>query len=326
MRCIYNRSTDPAFNLAAEDWLLHNATDDIFMLWRNARAVIVGRNQNTLAEINEDFVRTEAIPVVRRLTGGGAVFHDLGNLNFTCISLHTASGALDFRRFIQPVADALQTLGVPCVFSGRNDLVANGKKISGNAQYVYKNRVLHHGTLLFSACLDNISQALKPNHAKYAGRAVSSVRSRVGNIVDFLPQPMSIEAFIDFLLQHMSGGGIPSSNVSLSEQEARAIESLAEKKYRSWEWNYGHVPQYAFTRVTRTEGGVLDIHLDVRQGRLERVRIFGDYFGVRDVAELEEHLCGCRHTREDLMARLEDIALESYLYGVSREAFCDCLF
>lgn len=325
MRILHHPSTDPSFNLAAEEWLLRNSDEDVFMLWRNARAVIVGRNQNTLAEINVDFVRENGISVVRRLTGGGAVFHDLGNLNFTFIKLGNAPGLLDFRRFAQPMVEALQALGLPCGFTGRNDLEVSGRKISGNAQYMHRDRVLHHGTLLFSADLEVLSSVLRPGEAKYAGKAVKSVRSRVGNIADFLDHPMSIEEFMAFLLERMADGPV-LQNLDLRREEAEAIHLLADEKYRSWEWNYGHVPDYAFARETRTDGGVLDIRLDVRKGRLEDIRILGDYFGVRDVKELEDRLRGCPHTRTDLTARLGEVALEAYMQNVSREVFLDCLF
>ena len=325
MRVIYNPSTDPAFNLAAEEWLLQHTDRDIFMLWRNAPAIIVGRNQNTLAEINVDYVRDKNIPVVRRLTGGGAVFHDLGNLNFTFISLRNTAGGLDFRRFATPVIDALNSMGVPCEFTGRNDMVVHGKKISGNAQHVHRGRVLHHGTLLFSACVDDISAALRPGDAKYAGRSVKSVRSRVGNIADFLPVPMTIEQFAAALLRFVAGAASTESS-SLSGEESESVNALADAKYRTWNWNFGHSPKYGFERATRTPGGVIDVHMDVRDGLVRDIRLFGDYFGVRDVGELEDILRGCRHERQALELRLADVQLDAFMQSVGVDAFLDCLF
>ncbi|WP_462327979.1 lipoate--protein ligase family protein, partial [Desulfobaculum sp.] len=182
MRYIMNTSTDPAFNLAAEEWLLMNTQDEVFMLWRNAPAVIVGRNQNTLAQIDVDFVRERGIPVVRRLSGGGAVFHDLGNINFTFISNDAGGGALDFLRFTTPIVEALGRMRVMCSFDGRNDLVIDGRKVSGNAQHIAAGRVLHHGTLLFSSDVTDISGALRVDPEKYKDKAVKSVRKRVTNI------------------------------------------------------------------------------------------------------------------------------------------------
>jgi lipoate-protein ligase A len=325
MRYIQNTRTDPAFNLAAEEWLLRQTTTDVFMLWQNARAVIVGRNQNTLAQIDEAYVRGRNIPVVRRLSGGGAVFHDLGNINFTFLSLGNADRDLDFRRFTAPIIAALAAMGVSCAFEGRNDLAIDGKKISGNAQYVLRDRVLHHGTLLFSADMTDLSGALRIDTAKYQDKAVKSVAKRVTNIAAHLPEPMDAATFISRLMDHVSGGA-PRGQASLTAAEQQAIGLLADRKYRSWEWNYGYSPDYAFTRTSRTPGGVLEVHLDTARGEVTAIRILGDYFGRCDIAELEAQLVGCRHNREALTARLAGVPLGKYLRDVDAPTFVECLF
>jgi len=325
MRFIHNTSTDPAFNLAAEEWLLSGSTADVFMLWRNAPAVIVGRNQNTLAEIDETFLRQRGIPVIRRLTGGGAVFHDLGNVNFTFISLDRKGQGLDFHRFTEPVLNALRAMGVPCSFEGRNDLAIEGRKFSGNAQHVSKDRVLHHGTLLFSAEMADLSGALRVNPVKYKDKAVQSIRKRVTNISSHLPEPLAVQEFMSRLMGHVSGGAA-SGDLALAQAEIAGIERLAEEKYRTWDWNFGFSPRYGFSHSTRTPGGVLDARLEVTEGVIQAVRLYGDYFGIRDVAELETVLVGCRHQREHLAERLRGVPLGEYIQGVDLPVFLDCLF
>jgi lipoate-protein ligase A len=325
MRYIYNPSTDPAFNLAAEELLLTESAEEIFMLWRNRQAVIVGRNQNTLAEIDEAFTRERGIPVVRRLSGGGAVFHDLGNINFTFINNGTPSEGLDFERFTVPIQRALRSMGVECVFSGRNDLLIDGKKFSGNAQHFHGGRILHHGTLLFSSDMADLSGALRVDPEKYRDKAVKSVRSRVTNISSHLPAPMEVTDFIKALMDFVSGGASPD-DTALTGAEAETIETMADKRYRTWDWNFGSSPAYNFTKRTRTEGGLLDVNLYVKKGRILEARLFGDYFGVRDVAPLEKRLLGSRHERGEIRARLEGVALDEYLHGVTLPVLLDCLF
>jgi lipoate-protein ligase A len=325
MRFIHNTSTDPAFNLAAEEWLLRHTAKDVFMLWRNAPAVIVGRNQNTASEIDEDFVRERGITVIRRLTGGGAVFHDLGNVNFTFIKVGQQSRQLDFQRFTAPILEALRALGVDCQFEGRNDLVIDGQKFSGNAQLIEKDRVLHHGTLLFSAQMADLSGALKVNRAKYVDKAVKSVAKRVTNISSHLPSPMDVQDFIAHVMHHVSTGA-PQGLHALRPDEEDGIRALVASKYGTWDWNFGSSPAYGFTRSTRTAGGVVEVHLDVQHGHIRTARIFGDFFGVRPVAELEALLSGCRHERQALEERLDPVHTEEYIRDVNPAALVDCLF
>ncbi|WP_320171183.1 lipoate--protein ligase [Maridesulfovibrio sp.] len=325
MRYIYNQSTDPAFNLAAEEWLLGNDSNEIFMLWRNEPAVIVGRNQNTLAEIDESFTRKRGIPVIRRLSGGGAVFHDLGNINFTFIQNATPSGGLDFQKFTAPIQAALGHMGVECAFSGRNDLLIEGKKFSGNAQHFHGGRVLHHGTLLFSSKMADLSGALRVDPEKYRDKAVRSVRSRVTNISSHLPVPMEVPEFIERLMDYVSGSAA-GEDMSLSREEADSIGSLANERYRTWEWNFGSSPAYNFEKRTRTPGGLLDVCMFVKKGHIQTVRLFGDYFGVRDINQLEGLIVGSKHRRSALEECLADVVLEEYIKDVNLPVFLDCLF
>jgi len=325
MRYIHNRVTDPAFNLAAEEWLMTRTEDEIFMLWRNQPAVIVGRNQNTLSEIDETFTSSRGIPVVRRMSGGGAVFHDLGNINFTFIQNASPEGGLDFQRFTTPIQQALLSMGVHAEFSGRNDLLIEGKKFSGNAQHFHGKRVLHHGTLLFSSDMTDLSGALRVDPEKYRDKAVKSVRSRVTNISSHLPKPMEVTAFIATLMDFVSVSA-DQADMVLSDEETRAIEQLADERYRTWDWNFGSSPAYNFSKRTRTQGGLLDVHLYVKKGLITEVRLYGDYFGVRDIGPLEDMVRGCRHDRTSLAERLADVKLDDYLHDVTLPVFIDCLF
>ena len=197
MLLIYNEKTNPYFNLAMEEYFLKNTNEDLFLLWRNESAIVVGKNQNTLSEINYEYIKEHDIKVVRRQSGGGAVFHDLGNLCFTFIACNNNSFS-DFKRFTMPIVEALKGLGINAEFSGRNDLLIDGQKFSGNAQYNYQNKVMHHGTLLFSSEINDVSAALKVKPIKFEGKSVKSVKSRVTNISEHLKQPMTVLEFKDY--------------------------------------------------------------------------------------------------------------------------------
>ena len=325
MRYICHHSTDPAFNLAAEEWLLHNTDTDIFMLWRNASAVIVGRNHNTSAEINQSFVAERGISVIRRITGGGAVFHDLGNVNYTFIHLGRPEQGIDFHRFTRPVLEAIQSMGVPCAFDGRNDLAINGLKFSGNAQHVEKDRVLHHGTLLFSSQVEDLSAALTVSPMKYTDKAVKSVYKRVTNISSHLPEPMDVEAFISRLMFLVSGVS-SLQGLELHAGEVSAIRELADKKYATWEWNYGASPKYGFNQATRTPGGLVEVHLNAVGGLIEAIKIYGDFFGSLPIDDLAESLVGCEHTPDAVLARLRGLPVERHIHGIDAAVLARCLF
>ncbi len=327
MLCIIRHETDPYFNLAAEEYAMTHFDRDCFMLWRNAPAVIVGRHQNTLAEIDADYVNAHNIPVVRRLSGGGAVFHDLGNLNFTFIadSRDGRRAQVDFRRFTEPILAALLALGVDARFEGRNDLTIGGRKFSGNAEYVRGDRILHHGTLLFAARMADVSAALRPDPAKFAGKAVKSVRSRVTNISEHLPRPMTVLAFRDHLLAHVMAATPDAASYAFSPDDAQAIARLRDEKYATWAWNYGHSPRYNFSKRVRTAGGSLQAALAVVDGVIEEARIFGDYFNRLDPTEIEAALVGAAHQEQALRARLAPFDVPDYFVNVAADELLSVL-
>lgn len=325
MRYIYNSSTDPYFNLAAEEYALENFKDDVFMLWVNRDVIVVGRNQNTLAEINADFVRREGIAVVRRLTGGGAVFHDKGNLNFTFIR-DSKSEFSDFARFAAPIIGALREIGVNAELSGRNDLTIDGKKFSGNAQCVYKDRLLHHGTLMLNITLDRLAAALKVDPEKIESKAVKSVRSRVTNINEHLKTPLEIPRFIQIIADYMKRTRPDFYEYALTDADIVGINRLADEKYRTWEWNYGQSPKYNFRKKLRLSSGGMEALVQVEEGIIKSLRLYGDFFGVRDIGELEALLVGVKHAPDAVARALGDVDINQYFLGATRDDIAAVIF
>ena len=325
MLCINDHHTDPCFNLAAEEYMLKNFSDNCFMLWRNDPSVIVGRHQNTMAEINVDYVKQNHVKVVRRLSGGGAVFHDLGNLNFTFIENSQTDRPIDFQKYTQPVIDVLQSLGVNARFEGRNDLVIDGKKFSGNAGHVFRGRVLHHGTLLFASELADLSGALNANPAKFTGKSVQSVRSRVTNISSHLKKPIELEEFRHRVVRYMMDKYSDCKPYSYTDTDITAISKLCDEKYATWNWNFGQSPGYNMVNSLQTCGGRLETHLDVQNGIISHIRIFGDFFHIGDMGELEQLLTGTPHNETCICQKLEQIHLSDYLVNITANELVRCM-
>lgn len=286
-------TTDPAFNLALEQYVFDDLPRDRawFLLWQNRRAVIIGRHQNTLAEINAAYVREQDIQVVRRLSGGGAVYHDLGNLNFTFIQ--DAKGtALDLAQFCLPVARALQSMGADAQVNGRNDITIDGKKFSGNAQYVRQGRVMHHGTILFDSDLEVVSQALQVDPEKIRAKGVSSVRSRTTNLRPYLPASVTLADFKSQLLTEIFRGQAMEP-YQLTQADLEAVQRIKEQRYGTWAWNYGASPPCSLVRKRRIEGcGTVEVHLDLVEGRIAALQFYGDFFSATEPEVLVQALIG----------------------------------
>ncbi len=326
MLCILNNSTDPYFNLAAEEYFFSNFKDNIFMLWRNSPAIIVGKHQNTLAEINYDYVKENNIKVVRRMTGGGAVFHDLGNINFTFIETGESEKLVDFRKYVQPILDILLKLGVDAKFEGRNDLTIDGKKFSGNAEHVYKNRILHHGTILFSAKMSDLTKALNVKDVKFTDKAVKSVRSRVTNVSEHLKNPITVLEFINLVFNHILEMYDDAVIYEISKQDKEKIEELVKNKYSTWEWNFGYSPEYNFDKSVRTDGGTLEVSMFVENGVIQRLKFYGDFFTHKDISELEEAFCGVPHKEDEIKKIFESFKIDDYFLNINENDILKVLF
>ena len=316
---IQNDCTDPAWNLALDEYLLTCFPGEVLTLWRNGPSVIIGKNQNALEEIDLDFVRAHQIPVVRRLTGGGAVFHDLGNINYTLIRPCEAGDFNNYAKFTRPIVDFLATLDVRAELSGRNDLLVDGLKFSGNAQAVRGERILHHGTLLFSADLSRLSGALRPPKLKLESKAVKSVSSRVTNLADHLPSPMPVGEFLARLRAYFLQAVPGLCPYTLTPADRDAVDRLRSTKYAAWDWNFGASPRYTWSRAAKFPFGLVDVRLDVEQGVIRSAAFYGDYFGRLDSDGLAAALAGLPHQREALSARLRTLPLGEYIAGSTLE-------
>ncbi|HEU8383932.1 TPA: lipoate--protein ligase [Streptococcus pneumoniae] len=279
MKYIINHSNDTAFNIALEEYAFKHLLDEdqIFLLWINKPSIIVGRHQNTIEEINRDYVRENGIEVVRRISGGGAVYHDLNNLNYTIISKEDENKAFDFKSFSTPVINTLAQLGVKAEFTGRNDLEIDGKKFCGNAQAYINGRIMHHGCLLFDVDLSVLANALKVSKDKFESKGVKSVRH------------------------------------------------IKDTKFGTWDWNYGKSPEFNVRRGTKFTSGKVEVFANVTESKIQDIKIYGDFFGIEDVAAVEDVLRGVKYEREDVLKALKTIDITRYFAGISREEIAEAV-
>ena len=326
MLCIKDSHTDPYFNLAADEYVLKNFEEDCFMLWRNDPSVIVGKHQNTLAEINVDFVNNNNIKVVRRISGGGAVFHDLGNLNFSFIMSGHEGNLIDFRKFTNPILEALLTMGIEGKFEGRNDLTIDGMKFSGNAEHIWKNRTLHHGTLLFSAGISDLSAALKTDPFKFTGKAVKSIRSRVTNISSYLKEKMTVIEFRDRIMDYILQKYPDSKIYEYTVEDISGIEKLRDEKFTQWEWNFGYSPKYDFEKKVQTKGGILEFRLNVEKGLIKDFKVYGDFIHKNDIDIFEQSIIGMKHDYNTILSSLSMLKFDHYFRDIEKEEFVGGMF
>ncbi|HGI8583689.1 TPA: lipoate--protein ligase [Streptococcus agalactiae] len=321
MKYIVNTSNDPAYNVALEAYALQKLTDidEIFILWINEPAIIIGRHQNTIQEINKEFIDKNGIHVVRRLSGGGAVYHDLNNLNYTIISNNTQEAAFDFQTFSKPVIDTLAKLGVKAEFTGRNDLEINGQKFAGNAQAYYKGRMMHHGCLLFDVDMSVLGQALKVSKDKIESKGIKSVRARVTNIVDHLSDKITVQEFSDAILAQMKEEYPEMDEYVLSDAELSEIQAMRDNQFATWDWTYGKAPEYTIERGVRYPAGKITTYANVENSTIKSVKIFGDFFGVKPVDDIEKMLEGVRYDYKDVLAALKTVDTSQYFSRMTPE-------
>ncbi len=319
--------TDPSRNLAMEQHVFDDLPRDrtYLMLWQNDNAIIIGKHQNTLAEINEPYVRAHGIRVVRRLSGGGAVYHDLGNLNFTFITDAGDTAKLDFRLFCLPVVRTLERFGVRAEVNGRNDITIDGKKFSGNSQYLRQGRVMHHGTILFDSDLGVVADALRVDESKLRAKGVRSVRSRVTNVRPYLPDGVTLAEFRAALLQNILRETPGGAYVSTAEDDA-VVERLCRERYANYDWNYGASPECTLLRRARIEGcGTVEAYFTVEHGIITKLAFRGDFFSIDEPETLAERFLGLRPEAEQFRAVLREADVSRCFVGMTDETFLSLL-
>lgn len=326
MRYIESPYNDAYTNMALEEYVFEGLpkTDEYFMLWQNKNAIVVGKYQNAIEEINTDYVRDNDITLVRRMSGGGAMYQDLGNLNFTFVVDQNASRTLDFSIFIQPVVRALAKMGVTAEQSSRNDIVIDGKKFSGNAQYNKNSRTMHHGTLLFSSKLDMVGKSLNPKPDKIESKGIKSVRSRVTNITEYLTTPIGMEDFKCILRQEMFDAN-QLIDYQLTDADQAAVDTLAKEKYSTWDWNWGRSPACDVQKRRRYPFGGVELAMQVKGGVIKDAYITGDFFGNGEIADLQDKLKNVPLQKAAMEKALGGIDVGAYISGMDRDTMVELL-
>lgn len=320
--------TDPRINLAIEEYALKSLdiNETYLLFYINEPSIIIGKNQNTIEEINTEYVEKNGLHVVRRLSGGGAVYHDLGNLNFSFITKDDGESFHNFRKFTEPVVNALRKLGVNAELSGRNDLLAEGRKISGNAQFSTRGRMFSHGTLLFDSEIESVVSALNVKKDKIESKGIKSIRSRVANISEFLSEKVKIEEFRSLLLKNIFEGMDEIPEYVLTEKDWEKIHELSKERYQSWDWNYGKSPKFNLQHSHRFPVGQIDVRFEVNKGNIENCKIYGDFFGVGDVTVIEDKLTGIKYEKSQIVSAMEDVDIKHYFGNISKEDFINLVY
>jgi lipoate---protein ligase len=317
--------TRPQINLAVEEYLLRHVKpdDDLLFLYINEPSIIVGRFQNTLEEVNRAYVDAHGIHVVRRLSGGGAVYHDLNNLNFSFITQKDPESISNFKKFTEPVIRTLREMGVSAEMGSRNELLVAGRKISGNAQYITARRMVSHGTLLFQSDLSRLGDALHVKPGQYTSKGIKSVRSQVTNIAEHLPEPMDMETFRKGIIAGIFAGIHPIPQVHLTSSDWDEINQLAQERYMTWEWNYGSSPDFTVNKTGHYPAGDITIRLGIHQGTVQSAALDGNLLSIAQMRELEKCLVGVRYDRQPLRELIENTG---HFNQIASEEWLDLLY
>lgn len=324
---IESPSNDPYFNLALEQHVFDNMNKDneYFMLWQNDNAIIVGKHQNAIGEINQEYVNEKNISVVRRLSGGGAVYHDLGNLNFTFIVDDGDISKFDFSKFCNPIVKALGKLNVEAEINGRNDITIDGKKFSGNSQYAKKKRVMHHGTIMYDSDISVVASSLKVSKDKIESKGVKSVKSRVTNVKEHMDKDIPIEDFKKLLLQYMFEDGNLKEYI-LTEEDFAEIEKIKNDRYSKWDWNFGSSPKYNISKERRFDGcGKIEVYMEVQNGIIESFNVYGDYFGNGDSKDIADKVIGCKVEQTEIAKAISTLNIEDYFMNMKSDDFINLI-
>lgn len=324
--CINNRSIDPYFNLAVEEYLLKNCNNDIFMLWQNEPSIVVGKHQNTFAEINWKFIKENNIKVARRLSGGGTVYHDGGNLNFTYIMNGTEGKLVNFGKYTNDILEVLNALGAPAEQNQRNDLVIDGKKISGNAEHIFKNRVIHHGTLLFNSDLDKLNEAIRIEEGKFEDKSVKSIRSQVTNILPYIKNSIDVEEFKNILINFVLDKYAHAEKYELKIEDNEHINILKNEKYSSWNWIYGYSPKFKFKKAYNSQLGNIQIELLIKKGVFDEIFFNGNLFTDNELKYLVEILRGTKYERKFVEQVFSQNTFVQSKIGISNMELIDLFF
>ncbi|MBK6505848.1 MAG: lipoate--protein ligase [Ignavibacteria bacterium] len=324
MKIIRNNGiNDPTINLALEEYCVRNLNmnDDYLLFYINEPSIIIGKHQNTIEEINSGYVNENGIQVVRRISGGGAVYHDKGNLNFSFMTKYSNESIHNFKYFTGPVIKVLAELGVNAELNGRNDITVSDRKISGNAQFTDTKSMFSHGTLLFDSHLEDVAKALNVRIDKIESKGIKSVRSRVANITEFLSHKMSIDEFRQKIIDSIFSNQDSVEYFELSDEQWSDVMNLSESKYRNWDWNYGRSPEFNIQKVKRFDFGQIDARINVKDGVINSIKIYGDFLGHGELEDLEKKLMNKKYEKEALLNSLSEFNLNMYLGKISGDEF-----